>query len=805
MSLAVPCVRMEIFRGPRLVDDNFVKDWSFNAVGADGLTGYSFVTDGDIVTINSGSGGFANSWVQYVKPVSGSTDIYQKAMVRARRKTANGRWALIVHYTDGTSDGTGWRDDAEFTIVTVSLTAGKTIDYIYLHCLTTDGNAAEVEYDYVAICKDTMLVPVDETKSDIVESLTITLPLLHHGVGGFSSKLLNTNAEYTGKISDFDHILIYLWRKGANVKKIFGGKILLPGTEGSGTSQEYYLLLSGMDIGQELLVPPNLMKKVYEAVNGKTIIEEAIDLCNEVTKKFVDVDNEIVSIHDFELQEVTPHSVIKDVCEIAKTSAGAVGFDGYVDPAGNMHIFKRGKYTSSVSLTERIEHYKKEDDVHRVRNKIKVYGAAERAYPLDKDAWTESLTPADGSWASGTGTGSVSLDATEKIKGTGSVKLAVTGSDYYGRLIFTLNEGKEANCYDVPDGYADITFQVKLEEAYSGDITLQLEDDAGMVCRKELNAKKKEWVLINVSCGRVAKDQWTYSLFNSQAFNWKKVKKVDITCHFPGTGTGAFWIDNLFFNKRRFEGFAEDPTSQAKYGVRWKEPIIEDGLKSDAECLKKAESYRDFLKEKVITLTDFEVEGDNGFNPGDTQPVTISNDNINEHFRILEIRHVVRGVNWSTFLTLTNEPQFIDYVFMSIDERLKRLEKRAGVSIGAGGGGGGGAGPLFIEERSLAYNKKMGVPPGTETTIVSYDVADGATVTLKGFVAHGTCEAVYRLYSGTSVKASLRTSPADPCAKIDKMEEKITGPKTVAVKVLHYVPAAGVDDYHDFEGTLLGG
>jgi len=341
-----------------------------------------------------------------------------------------------------------------------------------------------------------------------------------------------------------------------------------------------------------------------------------------------------------------------------------------------MHVFKRGKYTSGVSLAERIEHYKKEDDVHRVRNKIKVYGAAERAYPLDKDLWTESSTPADGSWASGTGTGSVSFDTTQKIKGTGSIKLTVGGSDYYGRLIFTLNAGKEANCYDVPDGYADVTFQIKLEDAYSGDITLLLEDDAGKQCNKQLKVKKNEWVLINASCGRGAKDQWTY-IFDS-AFNWKKVKKVDITCHFPATGTGAFWVDNLFFNKRRFEGSAEDAASQAKYGVRWKEPIIDDSLKSDAECLKKAESFRDFLKEKVITLTDFEVEGDNGFNPGDKQLVTISNDNINEYFRILEIRHVVKGVNWSTFLTLTNAPQFIDYVFMSIDERLKRLEKRAG-------------------------------------------------------------------------------------------------------------------------------
>jgi len=565
-------------------------DFTFQDTTGEGGTA-AITTDGDIAEEKIPTG---QTSIEATKDISFNTGIYKCMIIKCVALTGS-EWRIRGKLGGTLKFDKSYTDTGIKELDMTTLYTGD-IDQVALYVAGSAGQYAK--FDYMAVCKNTMLVPVDEAKSDIVESLTITLPLLHHGVGGFSCKLPNMNAEYTGKISDFDHVLIYLWRKGATMKKVFGGKILLPGTEGFGASQEYYLLLSGMDIGQELLVPPNLVKKVYESVNGKTIIKDAIDYCSEVTNKFVDVDNEIASNHDFEFREVTPASAIREVCEVAKTLAGAVGFDGYVDPAGNMHVFKRGKYTSGVSLTERIEHYKKEDDVHRVRNRIKVYGAAERAYPLDKDAWTESLTPADGSWASGTGTGSVSFDTSEKIKGTGSIKLTVTGSDYYGRLIFTLNAGKEANCYDVPDGYADITFQIKLEEAYSGDITLLLIDDAGMECRKELKAKKTEWVLINAPCGRGAKDQWTYSIFNSQPFNWKKVKKVDITCHFPATGTGAFWVDNLFFNKRRFEGFAEDAASQAKYGVRWKEPIIDDSLKSDAECLKKAESFRDFLKGK---------------------------------------------------------------------------------------------------------------------------------------------------------------------------------------------------------------
>lgn len=679
---------MEVFRGPpKLFDDNFVKDWTKTSEGTS-----SFSTDGDIATL--GAGDQAHCYVD--KDISFNTTSYPKIAVRIPSDSEN--WGVMVYY-DGAWHAV-WANQTVTGLQEETLTSGKDVSKIRI---TADGTGKTAKFDYIAIMKDTVLIPVDETKSDIIENLTITLPLLNRGVGGFSCKLPNMDAEYTGKISDFDHILIYLWRKGTAMTKVFGGKILLPGTEGFGTSQEYYLLMTGMDIGQELLVSPNLMDKKYSSINGKTIIEEAIDLCNEVTKKFVDVDTEIASTHDFEFELVKSYAIITQVCVQAKTVGGVVGFDAYVDPAGNAHVFKRGKYTSSIDLTGKIEHYKKEDDVHRVRNKIWVFGAREKKIPYDGDTWTEdSTSPDDGSWSSGTGTGSVSVDTSEKVMGSKSIKLNVTGSDYYGRAIFTLNSDKYVSAYKARESKS-LSVQLKLEAAYSGDVVIQIEDSSGQILRQVFTVKTGEWLCKEFPIGPENESAWSPDEGNTQAFDWKNIKIVDVACWFPGTGTGAFWIDGSHFDKCRFgvksthsgcdvDIPVEDATSQSKYRVRCGEPVIDDGLKSDNECLKKAESLRDFLKEKVVTLSDFRVEGDNGFTPGYRQRVIISNDNIDDYFRILEIQHVIRGVQWDTILTLSNEPQMIDYVFADLHRELRRLS----VSKGKGNPGGGTAGERYM-------------------------------------------------------------------------------------------------------------
>jgi hypothetical protein len=63
-----------------------------------------------------------------------------------------------------------------------------------------------------------------------------------------------------------------------------------------------------------------------------------------------------------------------------------------------------------------------------VRNRITVYGVADKSVPTNKDAWTDSLTPTDGAWTATSGT--VSFDSGVKVKGVGSIKTSAQNLSY---------------------------------------------------------------------------------------------------------------------------------------------------------------------------------------------------------------------------------------------------------------------------------------------------------------------------------------------------------------------------------------
>jgi uncharacterized protein (UPF0248 family) len=131
-------------------------------------------------------------------------------------------------------------------------------------------------------------------------------------------------------------------------------------------------------------------------------------------------------------------------------------------------------------------------------------------------------------------------------------------------------------------------------------------------------------------------------------------------------------VDELYFGKNRFSGSAEDATSQTLYGVRMPEPITDESLASDDDCTKKAQSLLAYYKDRVTTLT-LTTFGDNDFKPGDRLHVVLSNDGIDDYFRILEVRHTLQDVLWQTELLLSNEPIMIDYIFRKIVEAQKTI------------------------------------------------------------------------------------------------------------------------------------
>lgn len=298
-----------------------------------------------------------------------------------------------------------------------------------------------------------------------------------------------------------------------------------------------------------------------------------------------------------------------------------------------------------------------------MRNKIIVYGIADKSTPADKDAWTESLTPTDGSWSVEQAENTISLDNTSKVKGAYSIK-TVTGTAEYAIPVFTLNTQKEvdANLYPL------LSFYMALAEYCDGNIKIRLCDIADKTAdRYEKIANDQKWHKIDLKVGLAHASEWVDA---QSGFNWSQIKKVKFYGFFAGgtQETRAMWIDSLFFGGCRYSSTQEDSQSQANYGLRELVEVDEE-LYSDNECMLRAKAWLNHLKDPAEHLTIRSTVIDYGATPllpGDKIHVTLPNENVDADFRILSAEyHVdVKTQTLEITLELGREQQLLaDYLY----------------------------------------------------------------------------------------------------------------------------------------------
>jgi len=475
--------------------------------------------------------------------------------------------------------------------------------------------------------------------------------------------------------------------------------------EPESTPVENYIRVGGRCWGEKLF--RKVVTKTYENQKGEAIVKDLLD--NFVGLSHVRDTTELVEDTDttytlLEYENTPVFDILKYIAE-SSDKAGVIGFDFRVEWDGKFAFFPKNSKTSPVSLSEKIEVSRYSKDIHRIRNKITVYGAAEKANPSDKDAWTETLdinNDTINDWTSGTGTGNVSLDNTKKIMGTCSIKHTTSTPDYYGCAILTFPSGMEVDC----NKYPSLTFQIAEQSAFNGNVGVELEDSAGMKVRREIGISPNEkWHLQGLNVGKKHTDEWTHSVFNSQPFNWASVKKILWYVNFSGTGTGSFWIDNLFFNRKRWEATRENSGSQTNYGLRELVEVDEE-LHSDNECDLRAKALLDHLSDPAEFLTVRSTCLDYGTNrllPGDKIHVTLPNENIDSDFRIISVEYRVIASEQTLEITLElgkEKPLLADYLYglrattVTVEKLMRTKAGLTGVAGSAGGGGGGGGGGM---------------------------------------------------------------------------------------------------------------
>jgi len=477
-------------------------------------------------------------------------------------------------------------------------------------------------------------------------------------VSSFECLLQNWNKEYSSgeanaiNVGMDGHIDI---GRGATVPQIITCRVESVKYEGTPTAN--YVRVSGRCWGERLF--RRVVTKTYENKKGEEIVKDLIDYyvglshVRDSTELIEDTDTTYTKLE----YENTP---VIDVLKFVAGSAdknGVIGFDFRVEPDGKFAFFPRNSKTSSVSLTDRIEFSEYREDIHRVRNKVVVFGVADKSVPLDKDAWTESLTPSDGSWSAVSG--DVSLDSSVKIRGSGSVK-TYAQSLYYAGCMLTLNSGKEVNA----NLYPVLSFWVRRESSFNGNVDVVLYDGADKSASRFFSVGAGEWFQKQFRVGAENADVWDVE----SGFDWADIKKIRFDCWFDGAGTGSFWVDGLFFGGRRYSSMQEDSGSQSSYGLREVVEVDEE-LYSDNECVLRAKALLSHLKEpaEYLTLRSTVIDyGDSPVLAGDKVHVTLPNENVDDDFRVLSVEYYVDGKTQSLEVVLElgrEQPLLADYLY----------------------------------------------------------------------------------------------------------------------------------------------
>ena len=253
------------------------------------------------------------------------------------------------------------------------------------------------------------------------------------------------------------------------------------------SSVENYLWVKGRCWGEKLF--RRVITKTYQNQKGEAIVKDLIDYyaglshVRNTTELIEDTDTTYTLLE----YENTP---VFDVLQYIASSAdknGVVGFDFRVEPDAKFAFFPKNSKTCPVSLSENVESSNYTKDIHRIRNRVITYGAAERPYPLvvDGQQWSDTITENLfqvnywlehflGKWEPLTGNTVMSLETSIVFAGFYSVKATCSSYMYYVPFWWVV----PANYVDANEHSAPI-FAINIDNNHTLNHTIELHDGTG--------------------------------------------------------------------------------------------------------------------------------------------------------------------------------------------------------------------------------------------------------------------------------------------------------------------------------------
>lgn len=408
---------------------------------------------------------------------------------------------------------------------------------------------------------------------------------------------------------------------------------------------QHYITASGRCWGEKLF--RQTITKDFSGSKGEAIIKNLLDYYSGISHirgSTELVENTDTTFTDLKVQDAKVWDIIQKIASESDRS-GAIGYDFHIAPDGKFEFFPRASKTNPINLTEKIESYEYSKNITAVRNKITIYGTADKSTPPDKNQTVESLTPASGTWTAYMGT--LSTDNT-KTFGTAAKSIKnTTGANYAGSTLFTYNTPVNLNTYP------KLTLALMRDAAINANgFDTILYDTSAKAAKLALpSINENEWSTFTLNVGAPYSAEWN----ESQGFDWSTVVAVRINGWLNSPSTpGNIWMGQLYFGGARYNSTQQDAASQAAYGLREFVDTDEE-LWSDNECLLRSKAILAKMKDPSEHITLKSTVIDYGNTPllgADTIAITLPNENINANFRILSAEYTVKAETGELEVTL---------------------------------------------------------------------------------------------------------------------------------------------------------
>lgn len=452
--------------------------------------------------------------------------------------------------------------------------------------------------------------------------------------------------------------------RGSNVPQIITCRI--ESLKYESTPVEHYLRVSGRCWGERLF--RRVFTGTFENMKGEDIVKHLLDYyvglshTRDGTELVEATDTTYVKL---KFENTPVFDIIRQIADSADKS-GVIGFDFRIAPDGKFEFFRRNSKTSPVSLTDRIEFAEYRRDIHRIRNKIYVYGAAEKKTPADanEDSWTEATSGWYSNGTIATESNHVSEDGQKKY--TDSLCVYAYGDGTTSEIWLYREIGglkfNGANGFKQINTWLNWTRYGSAQPTSAKCILWQTANDRFEMDIKPLLPPQATWGKLVLRT-----DQPTWVRVGNA--DWQN--PINAIGFYIIHGEGCIPVlrlDHLHFSDCRYSAMQEDANSQSAYGLRELTETDEE-LKSDNECHLRAKALLNYYKDPAehLTIKSTVIDyGNTPILPGDRIYVSLPNEGLSGYFRIESVEYHMDAKTQTLEITLElgrETPLLADYLY----------------------------------------------------------------------------------------------------------------------------------------------